>query len=343
MDNDKEDGLPAGIDRGMAVATPAATADRLLRRGLKLSHLRLLAELARTGQMSAAAAGLAISQPAASRLAAEAERITGVTLYERTSRGIALTVSGRAFAGRARRMIDEVGQAGRELAEIAGGTAGTVNIGAVTGPAVEHVLPAIRKARIGYPGIAVNVEVATSDVLAEKLLDGTLDFTLARRPRHHAPQLYAERVFGPEPISLIVRAGHPLMRRPVVRLADTVQYDWVFPLEGALLRTMLETVLVAQGVPLPAKVFNTSSILLTAVTVNQTNAVAPVASAVARFFSDPQGLNGPIRTLAIAEPIAVEPYALLIAAGHSLTPAAQVLYDMVTRQLDAGGIETQMT
>ncbi|MGQ9366243.1 LysR family transcriptional regulator [Azospirillum sp. ST 5-10] len=313
---------------------------RFLRRGLKISHLRLLAALAQTGQMSAAAEALGISQPAASRLAAEAERIVGVKLYERTSRGIALTACGQAFAQRIRRMMDEIGQAERELAEIAAGDGGTVNIGAVTGPAVEHMLPAIRTARVAHPGIAVNMEVATSDVLTAKLLDGTLDFALARRPRHDDPALYSERVLAPEPVSLVVRTGHPLLRRGPLELAQTVDYDWVLPLEGTLLRTTIEARLVAAGIPLPRKLLNTSSILLTLVMVNQTNAVAPMASSVAAFFGSFAAPGSPIQALSLRESLEVEPYALLLAAGRRLTPAARVLHDLVSRQLDAQGRRT---
>ena len=66
-------------------------ADSLLRRGLKLSHLRLLSALAETGQLGLAADRMAIAQPAASRLLAEVERITGQPVQLRTGRGITLT------------------------------------------------------------------------------------------------------------------------------------------------------------------------------------------------------------------------------------------------------------
>ncbi len=314
-----------------------AISGRLLRRGLKISHLRLLASLAQTEQMSLAADALGISQPAASRLAAEAEQITGTKLYERTSRGIMLTPHGQAFTNRARRMIDEISHAERELAELAEGHGGVVSIGAVTGPAVEHILPAVRKARLSFPRISVNMEVATSDVLAEKLLHGGLDFALCRRPPSHTPSLYTERVAAPEPVCLIVRTGHPLLRQRGLTLQHTVDYDWVLPFEGTLLRTAVERHLLAQGLPLPRKVFNTSSVLLTLATVNQTNSVAPMATAVATFFCTSPETDGPIQILPMPDRVEVEAYALLMPAGRRLAPAAQILYDLVVQQLDHPG------
>ena len=308
-------------------------ASQLVRRGLKMTHFRLFAVLAQTGQVSATAEALMISQPAASRLAAEAERITGAKLYERTSHGIILTTAGRAFANRARRMLHEVDATERELAEILEGNAGTVKIGSVTGPAFEHVLPAIRQARVHLPRVNVNVEVSTSDVLTDALLEGNLDFILARLPPHRDPRQFEARFIGPEPISLIVRREHPLLRRPEAAMHRLMEFDWVLPLEGALLRTTVENALLARGMALPAKVLNTSSFLLTIVTVNQTNAIAPVAASVARFFASQSGMGSAIGELGVDLPLEVPPYALISMAGRELTPAAKAMYGLISASL----------
>lgn len=303
-----------------------------MRRGLKLSHLRLFTLLAQTGQVSLAANALAISQPAASRLAAEAERITGARLYERTRHGVALTVAGKAFANRAKRMLLEVEEAERELTEILEGNTGKVNIGSVTGPAVEHVLPAIRQARLHLPRITVNIEVSTSDVLGQALVEGEMDFILARLPGQYDPRQFDAHFVGPEPISLIVRRDHPLLRRPGVAMERLMEFDWVMPLEGSLLRTTVENMLLARGLRLPGKVLSTSSFLMTLVTITQTNAIAPIATAVARFFAAEEGI-GAIAELPVEIPLDVRPYALITMAGSELTPAARAIYDFVAASL----------
>jgi DNA-binding transcriptional LysR family regulator len=295
----------------------------LVRRGLKLQHFRLFAALDETRQISAAADMLSLSQPVASRLAAEAERLSGATLYERTSRGIVLTAAGLALARRARRMLIEIEEAGRELQEIHSGRAGRVSIGSVTGPAFEHVLPLIRQARVMLPQVTVHVDVATSDVLAGALLEGNLDFAFARIPANRDPRLFETRMIGHEPMSLVVRADHPLLRNPPDDVAVMMDYDWVLPGEGTLLRTTLETELVARNLPLPRKVLNTTSFLLTLVTVRQTNAIAPVATSVAQFFASQTGMGGAIAELPLPFPFAVEPYALMTVRGRQQSPAVR--------------------
>lgn len=308
----------------------------MIRRGLKISHLRLFAALLQTGQMSAAAEALAISQPAASRLAAEAAALTGAVLYERTSRGVELTPAGNALARRAKRMLDEIEEIGRELDEIRDGRVGRVGIGSVTGPSVEHALPAIRRARLDIPNVTVNMEVATSDVLGEHLLQGNLDFYIGRLPADHDKALFETAFIGPEPISLIVRRGHPLFRAPSRMRERLTSFDWVFPFEGTLLRATVERALLADGLKLPAKVFNTSSFMLTVMTVSRSNAIAPVSTAVARFFANDFGAPGAIDELPFILPLEVEPYALIRLAGRQLTPAAQAMYDIVTAEIARG-------
>lgn len=308
----------------------------VLRRGLKLTHLRLFAALAETGQMSAAAAALAITQPAASRLAAEAERIAGARLYERTSRGVALNRAGEAFARRARRMLFEIADTERELAEIAQGSAGRVRVGSVTGPSVEHVLPAVRQARLSLPRVEVNIEVATSDVLAEGLIQGTLDFYVGRLPAGRDKRLFETSFVGPEPISLIVRGGHPLVRSPGRLRGRLAEFDWVVPFEGTLLRTTVEAALLARGLPLPAKILGTSSFMLTVMTVSRTNAIAPVSTAVARFFATEFGPPGAIEELPTGLGLEVEPYALIRMAGREPTPAARAIYEAVLAETMRG-------
>ena len=125
----------------------ASRDDVLLHRGLKISHLRLLAALGETGQIGQAAGRIGVTQPAASRLLAEVEGIVGSPVHTRSGRGITLTAVGEALAIRAQRVQMELRDAARDMAEIVAGGAGHVRIGAVTGPALDRVLPSLRTVR----------------------------------------------------------------------------------------------------------------------------------------------------------------------------------------------------
>lgn len=306
--------------------------DRLVRRGLKLSHLRLLAGLAETHQISAAAQQLAMSQPAASRLLAELDGIAGVGLYRRHARGISLTEPGAALAAWARKVLYDLDAADRQIAEMESGLSGTVSLGAVTAPAIEILLPVLRQVRVTHPGISTNVTVDTSDKLAELMLAGRLDFFIGRIPQEVDHSLFSARLIGQEPVSFVVRENHPLMRVASPSIEACLAHDWVLQAPGGLLRHTVETWLLEQGFELPTRVLSTSSMLMTLALIAQSNAVAPLSRAVAEFFSRPDGLGARIAILPIDHDLAVPAYSILRPARRELSPASRTIWSFLCDQ-----------
>ncbi len=306
-----------------------------INKGLKLSHLRLMVALKETGRVSDAAIRLSISQPAASRLSAEIEKIVGVRLYDRHAQGIVLTEYGLRLAIRSQSVLRGLHEVEREIEELKSGYGGKVSIGSVTGPAVEFLLPAIKQSRLRHPKLEISIVVDTSDILTEQLLTGSLDFVIGRVPVQHELKDFHARVVDSEPVNLIVRKGHQLTRAAKPDLQECVLFDWVFQLEKSLIRKTVEDYLVQRHIALPAKVLSTSSLLLTLVAISQTNAVAPVARSVAEFFKSQDGLGARIEILDVAQDLAVTPYSLIRRRNEELSPASRVLFDLVTRQLEA--------
>ncbi|WP_158453433.1 LysR family transcriptional regulator [Rubellimicrobium thermophilum] len=291
--------------------------DRLLRRGLRLAHLRLMAALLETGALGIAAAREGLTQPAASRLLAEIERLAGTPLHRREGRGLRLTPEGEALARRAARALAEIAAASREIAEMGAGVAGHVRIGSVTGPALDRVLPALRAARLAHPGITCEVEVAPSDPLAALLLEGRLDFALARPPEGREA-LFDHEPLEEEPVALVVRRGHALTRQPRIAPEALLDYDWVLPPQGALLRRTVLERLAALGLPAPKGRLATASFLLTLAMLRESNAIAPIARAVARRFAE--GPETGMVTLPFDLGIVVPTYGLLTPRGGPADP-----------------------
>ena len=67
-----------------------------------------------------------------------------------------------------------------EVESIAGGRSGVVRVGAVTGPAVGCLMPALRKVKDESPDIETTIEVGPSVQLVRGLREGRLDFVIAR-------------------------------------------------------------------------------------------------------------------------------------------------------------------
>lgn len=319
-----------------AAPDPARGAARLIGRGLKLTHLRLMATLADTSQLTATARALSVSQPAASRLLAEAEAIVGHALCERRAKGIALTSAGQALAARARAVLVEIAEAGREIGDVASGRLGTVSLGAVTAAAVDLVVPTLQRLQRQHPGLRANVDVASSDVLIEDLHRGRHDFIIGRVPTSVDPAPFDIEPLRPEAVALIARSNHPLAQRVAVSAQDLEPYDWVMQQPGSLLRATVEEALIARGAAVPNCRLATASLLMTLALVTRSNAIAAVSVEVARLVCGRGGLGRAITTLPIDFYVEIKPFCLIRFRDHRASPSAALTREALIEDFRAG-------
>ncbi len=306
----------------------------LLTRGLKLSHLRMMTAFAESAHIGQAAHALGITQPAASRLLAEVEKICGYPVHSRSGRGVELTEVGRALAARASHILRELRDTAREVDALGKGSVGQVAIGAVTSPALNILLPAVREARFAYPNIQIDVAVLPSDILFGQLLEGRLDFIIARIPvGADAGAILAQDLAG-EPVELVVRKSHPLAHRPDLTMQDLAPFDWVLPSRGNPLADAVLGRIAHLGYPPPSQRLSTSSFLLTLALLQQSNAIAPLSSAVAAQFAGDQ--DSALVRLKIDLGIAVSPFSILTRKIGQMPLAARnvlaIVHGLLARQ-----------
>jgi len=303
-----------------------------LNRGLKLTHLQLVAAISRTGGMQAAAMQLAIAQPAASRLASEIERIVGQKIHRRNGKGIELTPAGHALAERANRVLRELEDAKSDISAIGQGCVGNVLIGSVTGPAVKYVLPALREARLAMPKVSISVQVSTSDILGGYLARGDLDFVIGRLPEGYQPSMFDNKPIAMEPVSFIARKDHALLRSGNVTPEQLLEYDWVLPFEGTILHSAIDRALKTRGLPLPTQTYNTSSFLLTMALTQQSNAIAPIATSVANVFAA-RNKGTSLGVIDTDFTVQVEEFGFLKLAGRVFSPVTQAVFEMLQKKV----------
>jgi DNA-binding transcriptional LysR family regulator len=307
---------------------------------LKLAHLRLIAALADTGMISAAAKAVGITQPAASRRIAELESLLNAPLCDRVSRGVRLTPLGQALARHAQSVLLHLAQAEREFADLRAGRRGAVAFGAVTGPAVEIAAPAMARVRAAAPGVDVNIRIDASNALARELLASRLDFIIAHVPDDLDPQAFESLPIGVEEACILVRRAHPLLGRGPATLADAGVYEWVTQPRGTPLHRAVDTLFQVAGLAAPGRFLTTTSVFLTMTLVAGSDALAPMASAAARFISR-EGAPGKLAILPTAFSVVVQPYSLIALRNRALSPAAQTVYDIVREQAFSGAPRTK--
>jgi len=155
---------------------------------LDSARLRVLAAVARTGSLTAAARDLHLTQPAISHHLARLEAETGAGLVQRVGRGIRLTPAGRLLADRAAEIVGRLDAASAELSAFVGLDAGRVRLAGYT-TALSTLLPsATAILHATHPGLEVSITDTHPPEALAMLRAGTVDAALIFRYDTSAPE-----------------------------------------------------------------------------------------------------------------------------------------------------------
>jgi len=142
------------------------------------TRLRLLVEVERRGSVSGAAKAVGIGQSSASEHLRLLEAAAGQRLVERNGRGSRLTEAGRVLASSASQALATLAAGEEEVHALAGLDAGTIHIGASTTPGVYLLPDTLGCFRRDHPKVAVEVEIAATGEILERLLAGRIQLAL---------------------------------------------------------------------------------------------------------------------------------------------------------------------
>jgi LysR family nitrogen assimilation transcriptional regulator len=149
---------------------------------LSLKQMRYFVAIADAGALSRAAEVLSVAQSALSHHIGEMESMLGVTLLDRGTRGISLTVAGRRLYEHACAILATVEKAELDVRTVANMTSGPMIVG-LCYTAIEMVsLPIIQKTRRLWPDIQLTILEGLSGGLIEQVIAGELDYALAYNP-----------------------------------------------------------------------------------------------------------------------------------------------------------------
>ncbi|MFM0407661.1 LysR family transcriptional regulator [Paraburkholderia dipogonis] len=143
---------------------------------MELRHLRYFVAVAEHASVRGASEQLHVTQPAISRQIQDLEETLGVALFERTPRGLKLTLAGEAYLREARGILQQVESAARAAQRIAAGVSGHVRIGfvenAVWGGLVPNALQAFQQAA---PQVGIELTPMNTPEQLDAITQGTLD------------------------------------------------------------------------------------------------------------------------------------------------------------------------
>lgn len=298
-----------------------ADIDRALRSNLKLRHLQLLLALDQFRHLGRAAEFLSLTQPAVSKSLAEVERMLGLDLFVRSTRGTEPTADGATMVRFARQVLADYERARDEIAATARGAAGRIQVGAMVVATPTLLTEAVARLKAATPQTAVAIEEGDLTRLLPRLRMGELDLFVGRlEPGYAAPDLETEPLYE-EAMCLVARPDHPLAsaRRP--SWAALAAEPWVVPPSWASSRVKLEQLFFRHQLVPPTDLIESASYLMTVNFVRQRPAIGFVAEGVGRYLER----EGLARVLKVNVPIDLPPVGVITMRGRLRTPAAEHL------------------
>jgi DNA-binding transcriptional LysR family regulator len=192
---------------------------------LDLFSLSLFGLVARTGSISQGAALANLAVGAASKRITDLEAALGITLFERHSRGVTLTVAGGALQRHAQRILGDVDQLEADLSDHASGLVGVVRLWANTSAVTQFLPRDISSFVTANPGIRIELEEQNSGDSVVAVLDGRADVGIFA---DRTPALGLQILnYREDRLVLVVPRGHALARRKSLRFEEVIGYDFV--------------------------------------------------------------------------------------------------------------------
>jgi DNA-binding transcriptional LysR family regulator len=295
----------------------------LMRSRLKMRQIALLAHLDEERCVARAAEAVGMTQPAASKLLREIEQALQVQLFERHARGIVPTSSGEILARHARSILSEINLAQQELATLKSGLSGQASLGTVTTPTANLVPAAIALLKQQHPGLLVSVELDHSRPLLEKLLQGKLDVLVARILTADSAGNFQFEPLCDEQHAVLVGAQHPLAEKSGARLQDLLDYPWILPPAGSVLRERLAGLFLQRSLPLPANIIQTQSLQVITQLLQTTDAVAVLQQEAVRPLCESGFLGVLIKDLGLQ----IGCFGIITRRDHKLSPGGRALLE----------------
>ena len=193
---------------------------------IEFRQLRYFLAVAETLHFTKAAQRLGIAQPPLSQQIKRLEQFLGHRLFDRTTRGVKLTLAGQLLAERARSTIEKVHDDLAQVRRLGRGEEGTLTVG-FSGSVMFTDLPtAIDGYRRRYPKVELRLRELVTSAQIAALLDGTLDLAFLRdgdpTSGIQLSTWLAERYVA------VLPQSHALAGRRSLRLRDLREEPFVF-------------------------------------------------------------------------------------------------------------------
>lgn len=213
---------------------------------MDIASLRAFVAVADARSFSEAALHLGLTQPAVSKRIQTLESSLGSKLFDRVGRQVIPTEAGRELLPRAERILVELDDTQRAIANLAGNIAGTLRIGTSHHIGLHHLPPVLRRFTGQYPGVELDLHFMDSEAACHAVQKGELELGIVTLPPEGPGDLLLSPIW-PDPLEFVVAKDHPLAKRRRLRATDIYAYPAILPAASTYTRQIAERALQPFG------------------------------------------------------------------------------------------------
>lgn len=298
---------------------------------LRLRQLRLMLALQEFGSLRRAADNIGMTQPAATKMLHEAEDLLRVELFERLPRGMRPTPFGETVIYYAQMVFAELSGMREELVALESGNLGRVAVGAIPALASGLLTRTIATLKQSHPRLSMSIQVDTSDVLVQALLQDQLDIVLGRIPAGARAEELLFDSLGEEALCVIAGAQNPLAQATQLSWAQLQNETWVLQQHPSPMRSIINQVFHNARVDIPSSIVETTSIMTLLSLVRQTDMIGATPVSVVEDY--------PGRDLLAVLPIQFEarlpPFGLITRRHRIQSSAMQAFMSSVRKEQES--------
>lgn len=208
-----------------------------------LVSVRLVVACAQAGSMTSGARHCHLALPAASRRVRQLEAAIGEPLFERHSRGLAVTRAGGIFVRHRLALMQQLDTLAAELQDVRDGVVRHIRLCSSTAAINQFLPPLLAVYAQRQPQVRVEVEEQVSAQVVAALRDGRADVgAFVQGPDTQGLDVHD---FRKDELVLILPRGHPLSGRRPIAFADTLEEQWISLDAGAAMQQQQEAAMAA--------------------------------------------------------------------------------------------------
>lgn len=184
---------------------------------MEIVQLETFLAVATYGGFHRAASALRVSQPAVSARIQALEDSLGTRLFDRGPKGLSLSATGKILRTHAEQLLRQLALARQAVHELRPPSTGTVPIAASLSICTYLLPEVLKKYQEDEPDVVVSVRSGNSAQVLKMVLDGEVDFGLARSLHHPEVETISLR---DDPLMLVGHPRHPATAKRRIRLEE---------------------------------------------------------------------------------------------------------------------------